>query len=234
MKTLIFIPTYNESGNIERLVRAIFALNPDYHILIVDDQSPDGTAGMVRNMQKEFAGLALITRNPPRGRGLAGKDGFMYGLIHKYQILVEMDADFSHNPQTIPELVEAAQNADVVIGSRYILQGTDHSRSKSRRTISIFANLYIKLLLGLPVKDCTSGFRAFRYSALQKINPETLMAKGPETVEEILYRCHNSGCKIVEIPIDFFNRETGESKLHLHVLLSILFKVLKLRLFSRF
>ena len=230
MKILVFIPTYNEAGNIKSLVRTIFNINPAYHILVVDDQSPDGTAQIIKNLQNEFKCLFLIERNPPRGRGLAGRDGFSYALNNNYDVLVEMDADFSHDPAIIPHLISGIKDTDVVIGSRYTENGKDCERNLIRKTVSILSNRFISFLLGTPVKDSTSGFRAFSSSALKKLNPHTLSASGPETVEEILFRCYKAGCTMIEIPIKFQKRNTGVSKLNLQILLHVLLKILKLRI----
>ncbi|HJT23395.1 MAG TPA: glycosyltransferase, partial [bacterium] len=237
MKTVIMVPTYNERANVGELVRLLHKSVPQAQVLIVDDSSPDGTYEEVKKLMKKDKRLHLLLRDRSiKGRGWAGRDGFVKALQMGAEAVVEMDADLSHQPKFIPALLAtlAAKQADVVIGSRYIPGGKDMDRPFHRQWTSNFARHYLKFVLGLKVKDPTSGFRAFSKDALKKIKVGTLTARDPFTVSEILYRCYRAGLRVQESPIVFIDRTRGESKLGLATLLKYLGRALLMRLSTDF
>jgi dolichol-phosphate mannosyltransferase len=227
------VPTYNERANIAELVSLIRENIPQAEILIVDDSSPDGTSEEVLRLCADDSRLHLLRRDRSvKGRGWAGRDGFVKALEMGAEFVVEMDADLSHQPKFIPRLIAplAANEADVAIGSRYIPGGKDINRPFLRRWTSNLASLYLKLILGLKVNDPTSGFRAFSRKALEKIKAGSLTARDPFTVSEILYRCTRADLKLAEVPIEFVDRARGKSKLNLITLVKYLGRALLLRL----
>jgi len=213
MKILAMLPTYNEAGNILPLINELLALNPALEVLVVDDNSPDGTWKLVSEKAATEPRVHLIHRTTERGRGTAGIAGFRYARDNGFDLAVEMDADFSHHPRFIPSLLEPLESgkADIVIGSRLVKGGGETGRHPVRRYITLAANLYIKLMLKLPVRDCTTGFRTFNRQALQTIPWENLNASGPEIVQEVLIEARRAGLKMVERPILFEERREGES-----------------------
>lgn len=233
LKTVIMVPTYNERANITELVKLLHKSVPQAQILVVDDSSPDGTFEEVKKLMKKDKRLHLLLRDRSiKGRGWAGRDGFVKALSIGADAVVEMDADLSHQPKFIPSMIKplASKEADVVIGSRYMKGGKDMDRPFHRQWTSNFARYYLKFVLGLSPKDPTSGFRVFSKEALQKIRVETLSARDPFTVSEILYRCSRAKLRIKEVPIEFIDRTRGESKLQLATLLKYLGRALLLRL----
>lgn len=230
MKPFVMIPTYNEKENIKDLIRQIFNLNiKNLHIVVVDDSSPDKTWKIVQEISRKNRNVHLLLRKECKGRGSAGRDGFIYCLSQGADVVVEMDADMSHDPKYIPLMLEELKNADLVLGSRRIQWGNEVGRSLLRRFVTWGANLYIKLMLGIKVKDCNSGFRCFKRKVLEGINPEKLESKGPAIVQEVLFKAHLKGFKIKEIPITFVNRTKGKSKLGIPQLAAGYFMVLKLK-----
>jgi len=235
MKTFVMIPTYNEKENIKNLIDEILKLKiKDLHVVVADDNSPDGTWRIVQEISRKNKNVHLLLRKKDKGRGAAGKDGFIYCLKHGADIIVEMDADLSHDPKYIPTMVKELENADLVLGSRRVEGSKEIGRSLFRRFVTLGANLYIRLLLGLKVKDCNSGFRCFRREVLEKINLQNLKSKGPAIVQEVLFKAHLRGFRIKEIPITFVNRTKGHSKLGIPQLIAGYFMVLKLKLLSMF
>lgn len=227
------VPTYNERANIGELVGLLHQSVPEAEILVVDDTSPDGTSEEVRRLCGGDSRLHLLQRDRSvKGRGWAGRDGFVKALEMGADAVVEIDADLSHQPKYIPSLLQplAAGEADVALGSRYIPGGKDMNRPFHRQWTSNFARYYLKFVLGLKAKDPTSGFRAFSREALGKIKVGTLAARDPFTVSEILYRCYRAGLQVREVPIEFIDRTRGESKLELTTLLKYLGRALLLRL----
>jgi len=224
------IPTYNEKENIENLINEILNLKiKNLHIVVVDDNSPDGTWKIVEKTLKKRKNVHLLLRKTKRGRGSAGKDGFIYCLNHGADVVVEMDADFSHNPKCIPLMLKELKNADLILGSRQLKGSKEVGRSFTRKLVTYFANLYIRLLLGLKVKDCNSGYRCFKRKVLEKINLNKIESKGPAIVQEVLFKAHLKGFKIKEIPITFTNRTKGKSKLGIPQLAAGYFMVSKLK-----
>lgn len=230
MKTYVMIPTYNEKENIANLIESILNLKiKNLHIVVVDDNSPDGTWKIVQDISKKNNDVNLLLRKKDRGRGSAGRDGFIYCLRNNADIIVEMDADFSHDPKYIPLMLKEIKNNDIVLGSRQIKGGKEIGRIPLRKLITKLANLYINIILGIKVKDCNSGFRCFRREIMEKINPENLESKGPSIVQEVLFKAHLKKARIKEIPIIFINRKKGVSKLGLKQLALAYFMILKLK-----
>ena len=230
MKPFVMIPTFNEKENINDLIRQIFNLKiKNLHVVVADDNSPDGTWKIVQQISKKNKNVHLLLRKKDKGRGSAGRDGFIYCLKHQADAVVEMDADMSHDPKYIPSMLKELAYADLILGSRRVENGKEIGRSIFRSIVTKFANFYIRLMLGLKVKDCNSGFRCFKRKVLEKINPEKLESKGPAIVQEILFKAHLKGFKIKEIPITFIDRTKGESKLGIPQLAAGYFMVLKLK-----
>jgi len=231
MKPFVMIPTYNEKENIADLINKILGLKiKNLHIVVVDDNSPDGTWRIAQKISKNKKNVHLLLRKTKRGRGYAGKDGFVYCLKHNADVIIEMDADLSHDPKYIPLMLKELDSADLVLGSRRVKGSNEIGRGIIRRAITYFANLYIRLLLGLKVKDCNSGYRCFKREVLEKISPEKLESKGPAIIQEVLFKAYLKGFKIKEIPITFVNRIKGSSKLGVKQLAIGYFMVLKLKM----
>ena len=231
MKTFVMIPTYNERENIGNLIGKILRLKiKNLHIVVADDSSPDGTWKIVQEISKRSKNVHLLLRKKDKGRGSAGKDGFIYCLNNDADIIVEMDADLSHDPIYIPSMLKELKNADLILGSRRIAGSREIGRSRFRRFITLGANLYIRIILGLKVKDCNSGFRCFKRKVLKDINVEKLESRGPAIVQEVLFKAHLKGFKIKEIPITFTDRAKGHSKLGIPQLAQGYFMVMKLKI----
>lgn len=232
-KVLIIIPTYNEAQLIGELVCEILRLNPEFDILIIDDNSPDGTGVLADDLAKSSDRIKVIHRLKKSGLGKAYIAGFKYALSSKpaYTEIIQMDADFSHNPKYLNNLLEAARSNGVALGSRYI-QGGISDWSLSRKLLSYMANLYVRFWLGLKVKDCTGGFRCFSREVLSNIGVETIMSKGYLFQIEVLFRCLRLGYQVKEIPITFIERKKGKTKLGFNEVVEAIFGVLQLRFFS--
>ncbi|UPT74395.1 MAG: glycosyltransferase [Elusimicrobiota bacterium] len=203
---------------------------PGLEILVVDDESPDGTAGLVEELGRARPALRLLRRPPPAGRGLAGRDGYLKALDLGASFVIEMDADFSHRPRHIPQLLAAMDGADLVLGSRLAPGGRDLERTFLRHALTALGGAWARALLGLPVADVNSGFRCFSRAALEAVSPATLASEGPAIVHETLYRAARAGLRVREIPIDFAERRAGESKLGVRQLLAGWLAILRLRL----
>ena len=214
-KIFISIATYNEKENIEKLIRDIFGLNiENFSIIIIDDNSPDGTGVIVENLKKEFPTLYLISRSGKLGYGSASIAGFKKALAHGAEIIISLDADFSHNPRVIPELIRAIEEGnDVVIGSRRVRGGEVIGWSLWRKFASAGAMLTAQIILGIKTKDLTSGFRAYRRNVLEKINLDTIKSNGYSFLEELIYLVEKNDFRIKEVPITFVDRRFGQSKL---------------------
>ena len=233
MKVFVMIPTYNERESIKNLIDSILKLRiKNLNIVVVDDNSPDGTWKIVEDISKRNKNVHLLLRKKDKGRGVAGRDGFVYCLKQNADVIVEMDADFSHDPKYIPLMLKELKNTDLVLGSRRVKGSKEIGRSPIRRAITNIANLYTRLMLGLKVKDCNSGFRCFKRKVLEKINLQKLESKGPAIVQEVLFKAHLKGFRIKEIPITFANRTKGISKLGIAQLAAGYFMVLKLKILS--
>ena len=230
MKKLVIIPTYNEKENIENIIFAVFALEEVFHILVVDDSSPDGTAEIVKNLQKNHAEkLHLTIRKTKDGLGKAYLHGFEWALENNYDYIFEMDADFSHNPNDLPKLYEACRNADMSIGSRYSRGVNVVNWPITRVLLSYFASKYVRTILGIPVHDTTAGFVCFSKKVLEEIGLDKIKLKGYGFQIEMKFRAFKKGFKIVEVPIIFTNREFGESKMNGGIIHEAVFGVLNLK-----
>ncbi len=229
MKYLV-IPTYNEKDNISELLAAIYALHiSDLHVLIVDDGSPDGTGQIIEGLRSTYPTLEIMHRTGKQGLGKAYVAGFTYALEHDAELILQMDADWSHDPQYLPTLIEKSQSYDVVLGSRYVAGGGTRNWDATRRFISRFGNWYARTILHVPYRDLTGGLKCYRASALQKIHLETLSSVGYNFQIETTYKAHHAGCRIAEVPIIFTERKTGSSKFSLAITIESFWKVLQLR-----
>jgi dolichol-phosphate mannosyltransferase len=219
-KVVIVIPTYNERENIQELLLRILDLKTSEHLmlLVVDDDSPDGTADAVSSLAQRKKDIHLLLRKGKRGRGSAGIEGFKKALLLHPHYVLEMDADLSHRPEEIPRLLKAIDKCDVAIGSRFVPGGRDAERNIRRKFITFLVRYFLRFHLKIPVKDVSSGFRCFRKEVLEKIDLDSLKSEGPSLVQEILYKAFLLGYKIKEVPITFQDRKKGETKLTLSTL----------------
>lgn len=230
---IIVIPTYNEIENIESIIRAVFSLQKPFHILIVDDNSPDGTAQKVAELQKEFSDrLFLKIRTKKSGLGTAYVDGFKWALKRDYSYIFEMDADFSHNPNDLEKLYEACHlhKNDVAIGSRYVTGVNVVNWPLSRVLLSYFASVYVRLITGMQIHDATAGFMCYRREVLEKINLDKIKFVGYAFQIEMKYRSYSNNFKLYEVPIIFTDRAQGQSKMSGAIIKEAIFGVISLRL----
>src|SRR5947207_4194776 len=232
MKTLIIIPTYNEYENLQSLLRSIFSYAPHTAILIVDDNSPDGTGELADQLHEKDSRVHVIHRAEKLGLGTAYVEGFKYAISNGYDAAFEMDADFSHDPQYLPDFLQAIGHADLVIGSRYIRGGATPNWSLTRRFISGCGNIFARFMLGIPVHDCTAGYRCYRREVLESIDLDTVQSQGYAFQIEMAYRVLQKGFKIVETPIVFMDRRVGKSKMSRQIVIEGFTNVLITR-FSR-
>ncbi len=235
--SIVIIPTYNERENIENIIRAVFALEKVFHILIIEDGSPDGTANIVKTLQQEFPErLFMIERKGKLGLGTAYIAGFKWSLEHNYEYIFEMDADFSHNPADLPRLYKACaeESADVSIGSRYVSGVNVVNWPMGRVLMSYFASKYVRLITGLPIHDTTAGFKCYRREVLQTIDLDGIRFKGYAFQIEMKFTAYKCGFKIVEVPVIFINRELGTSKMNSSIFGEAVFGVIKLKMHSWF
>ena len=228
-KKLIIVPTYNEIENIEKLIKQINEIDPSVDILIVDDNSPDGTGEQVKKLKDELRNLFLIQREGKFGLGTAYVAGFKYALQNGYELIFEMDADFSHDPHEIPNFLEAIKSADLVIGSRYIKGVNVVNWPLSRLLLSIFANKYTRIVTGLPLQDSTGGYKCFRREVLQAINLEDVHSGGYSFQIEMNFKAWKSGFQLKEIPIIFIDRAVGKSKMSKQIIREAVWMVWKLK-----
>ena len=227
-KTVVTLPTYNESENIGRLVAELRSMGLD--VLVADDDSPDGTHEIVGRLAADDPGVHLLLRKGKRGRGLAGAEAFASALAMNAERIVEMDADLSHRPADLPRLLRALDDgADVAVGSRFVHGGRDERPSKTRKALTRVSTAYARWILKVPVRDCNSGFRAFTAYAMELVDPRSLISVGPSIVHEVLLKAHRRGLSIVEVPIEFAERARGKSALSFKKLLDGFFSVLKFR-----
>lgn len=235
MERLVIIPTYNESENIETLLDRILALPLGLEVLVVDDGSPDGTGDLVAARAAKDARIHLLRRPGKMGLGSAYRDGFRYALDRGAELIFEMDADFSHDPVSLADLIEAAADVDVVLGSRY-LDGkvTVVNWPLDRLFLSYFANLYTRWITGLPVYDATGGFKCFRRRALEAIRLDRVRSDGYSFQIEMSFKCWKKGFRIREVPIVFVDRRHGVSKMNRRIIWEAAGMVWRLRLLSMF
>jgi dolichol-phosphate mannosyltransferase len=228
-KPLVIVPTYNEVENIGLLLETIAREAPAFNVLVVDDNSPDGTAGVVKSKQLADSRVHLLSRPKKDGLAAAYGAGFQWGIDNGYDMLVEMDADFSHEPRMLPIYMAAIADADVVVGSRYVPGGRIVGWNWVRQFISRGGNIYARAVLGLPYLELTGGFNAWRAETLQAIDGMHLRSKGYAFQVELKYRAHRKGYRIVEVPITFENRRFGKSKMSGNIVWEAALRVLQMR-----
>jgi dolichol-phosphate mannosyltransferase len=231
LRLLVCVPTYNEAENIAPFLDAVFANAPaDAHILVIDDNSPDGTAGIVKDKREKCAErLHLLERPGKQGLAAAYLSAFEWGLSRGYDVFLEMDADFSHNPKYIPEMLREIQTYDAVIGSRNVRGGGVEGWSFVRNLISKGGSLYSRAVLGCPIKDLTGGFNMWTKTALEKIGLENIISKGYSFQVEMKYRSQAAGCAVKEIPIVFTDRKAGASKMSKRIFFEAMLNMWKIR-----
>ena len=237
--SLVIIPTYSEKENIEKMIRKVFSLSVPFHVLIVDDGSPDGTADIVKNLQREFSDkLFLEERKGKQGLGTAYIHGFNWALqrmpaligVEGYEYIFEMDADFSHNPEDLIRLRDACmKGADVAVGSRYVNGGSVKNWDRKRILLSFCASLYTRTVLLIPVRDTTAGFKCYRRRVLEAINFEKINFTGYAFQIEMKYTAHKLGFKVVEVPITFKDRTEGVSKMSMGIFKEAFWGVLQMK-----
>lgn len=229
MKKLVVIPTYNEKENIQAIVPAVFAQNLGVEILVVDDNSPDGTGAIVREMQKNIPQLHLLSRPGKQGLGKAYIAGFRWGMDHGFDIITEMDADFSHRPEDLGPLLQKLDQADFAVGSRYIAGGKTVNWGLMRKIISRGGGLYARLILGFPLNDWTGGFNTWKKEVLHAIDLSSVESNGYSFQIELKYKALKKGFKGAESPIVFEDRRVGQSKMSLKIVLEAFYRVWLMR-----
>ena len=234
MRTVVVLPTYNEAENIVGFLRAVRQAVPEADVLVVDDNSPDGTAGLAEETASELGRIKVLHRGGKQGLGAAYRHGFTTAFDEGYEAIVSMDSDFSHDPATIPTMLQlVAEGADAVIGSRYVTGGATVDWPLRRRLLSKWGNRYTAAVLRLPVRDCTSGFRAYRADALRTIDPTSTTAEGYAFLTELVRKLIANGATIVETPITFRDRQFGTSKMSGRIIAESMLLVTKWGLFDR-
>ena len=234
MSTLIITPTYNEKKNIESFIELVFKYNPKAHLLIIDDNSPDKTGVKVKELQKKFSNLILKERPKKQGLGTAYIYGFLWALKQNYQYIVQMDADLSHDPKDVSKLLKHLKDYDLVIGSRYIDGVSVVNWPIRRLMLSYGANLYSRIITGMPINDGTGGFKAWRTPLLKKISISKVKSQGYSFQIEMNFRAWRLGSRIKEESIIFFDRTVGESKMSKNIVFEAIFMVWRLRLYRIF
>ena len=229
MKTVVITPTYNERDNLALLIPTLLEAHRALDILVIDDGSPDGTGKLAEYFAQQTSRVRVLQRGRKQGLGTAYVTGFRYALAHHYEYIVQMDADLSHRPDDLPRLLEAAENADVVIGSRNVPGGRTENWSALRRLISRGGSFYARTLLKLPIRDCTSGFKCFRREVLESIDFDNLRANGFGFQVEVNTLAVRVGFRIVEVPIVFPDRAAGRSKMNRRIFLEAVTLVWQLR-----
>ncbi|BBA70289.1 polyprenol monophosphomannose synthase [Geobacter sulfurreducens] len=234
MRTVVVIPTYNERDTIERLINDVLAQDKEIHVLVVDDNSPDGTGEIVDRLSEGKGRVHVLHRPGKMGLGSAYRQGFAAALAMGADFIVEMDADYSHDPATLPRFLEAMEGCDLVIGSRYLNGISVVNWPLRRLMLSYFANWYTRLITGLRIMDCTSGFKCFRRRVIESIDMSTIRSDGYSFQIEMNYRCVEKGFQVTEIPIIFIDRRSGSSKMSKKIVREAVFMVWKLKLGSVF
>jgi dolichol-phosphate mannosyltransferase len=233
----IIIPTYNESGNLEKLVQKITAAYPDFKIIVVDDNSPDGTGKLAEKLAKIYP-LKILNRAGKFGLGTAYVYAFKKILSGDFKdwgqpdFIIQMDADLSHDPKDILPMLAKTEECDLILGSRYVSGGKIENWGIGRRLLSLFGNVYARIILNLPYRDLTGGFKCFKKHVLQNLDLDSLSSVGYNFQIETTYRAHKMGFKICEIPITFTERKIGKSKIDLRIIMESFWKALLLRFFS--
>lgn len=237
MERLVIIPTYNEKENIENIIKVVFDLPLEFHILVIDDGSPDGTAQIVKKLQNQFPErLFIIEREGKQGLGTAYIAGFKWAIEHQYDYIFEMDADFSHNPQDLLKLYDACANAgaDVAIGSRYITGVNVVNWPMGRVMMSYYASMYVRIVLGIKIKDTTAGFLCYRRQVLETLELDKIRFKGYAFQIEMKFTALKCGFNVTEVPIIFINRVLGTSKMSGGIFSEAFLGVIRLKIDSWF
>ena len=234
MTTLVISPTYNECKNVQSLIELILGKHPEFHLLIVDDSSPDGTANKVKELQADYSNLYLEERPAKDGLGTAYIYGFKWAIEREYDRVVQMDADLSHDPNDVPHLVNLLDEHDLIIGSRYV-EGVSVVNWPIRRLmLSYGANLYSRVITGMPIKDSTGGFKAWRREVLEELDLNAVRSQGYSFQIEMNFRTWCKGFRIKEVPIIFVDRTIGESKMSKNIVYEAIFIVWLLRIWKYF
>jgi dolichol-phosphate mannosyltransferase len=233
-KALIILPTYNEKENLANAVARIFEVDPTFHVLVVDDNSPDGTGQIAEDLKKANPRIHVVHRPRKEGLGRAYVEGFQFALSGDYEYVFEMDADLSHDPRYLPVFLDAAQEADLVIGSRYLTGVNVINWPMSRLLLSYTASLYVRFITGLPIKDPTGGFKCFRRRVLEGLNLGKIASSGYSFQIEVSYKCWKKGFRLKEISIIFTDRKLGRSKMSTGIIKEAVFLLWKLRLKTLF
>lgn len=233
-RALVIIPTYNEYDNASKIIPEILSQGDNFEVLIVDDNSPDGTAELIKGMQKNNPRIHLIERPYKQGLGTAYIKGFKYALQNGYDYVYEMDADFSHDPKALPVLLAKAQECDLVIGSRYVCGVNVVNWPMGRLLLSYFANLYTRIITGMPIKDATAGFKCYTRKVLESLNLDSIKSNGYSFQIETNFIVWKKGFRICEVPIVFVDRSAGVSKMSKHIVFEAVWMVWKLKLKSIF
>lgn len=234
---LVIIPTYNELENIQKIIAKVFSLEGDFHVLVVDDGSPDGTAEIVKSLQSKYSSkLHIEERKGKLGLGTAYIHGFKWGLAHNYDFIFEMDADFSHNPEDLSKLLDACENqgGDVAIGSRYKTGVNVVNWPMGRVLMSYYASVYVRFITGMPFRDSTAGFKCYKAKVLREINLDRIRFKGYAFQIEMKFRAWKLGFNVVEVPIIFTDRQEGTSKMSSGIFKEAFFGVIYLRISTIF
>ena len=234
MTTLVISPTYNECKNVQSLIEIILGKHPEFHLLIVDDSSPDGTANKVKELQEDYSNLHLEERPAKDGLGTAYIYGFKWAIEREYDRIVQMDADLSHDPNDVPHLVNLLDENDLIVGSRYV-EGVSVVNWPIRRLmLSYGANLYSRVITGMPIKDSTGGFKAWRREVLEELDLNAVRSQGYSFQIEMNFRTWCKGFRIKEVPIIFVDRTSGESKMSKNIVYEAIFMVWRLRIWKYF
>ena len=236
-KNVVIIPTYNEKENIEKIIRKVLTLQPEFHILVIEDGSPDGTADIVKKLIAENpTRISIIERKGKLGLGTAYIAGFKWGIENKYDFIFEMDADFSHNPDDLPRLLNACENegADLAIGSRYVTGVNVVNWPMGRLLLSYYASKYVRFVTGMPVHDTTAGFKCYRRKVLETLDLEKIQFKGYAFQIEMKFNTLKHGFKVKEVSIIFVDRTEGTSKMSKGIIKEAVFGVMKLKIQSWF
>jgi len=233
-KAFVVIPTYNEKDNLQRLIELVLQQDPSLHVLVVDDNSPDGTGQLADTLARENSRLSVLHRPSKMGLGSAYRDGFRYAIALGADLLIEMDADFSHDPEVLPLFLEQIKTCDLVIGSRYLNCISVVNWPLRRLMLSYGANWYTRLITGLTIMDCTSGFKCFRRRLIEQIELDQIGSDGYSFQIEMNFRAAELGARIVEVPIIFIDRRAGQSKMSKRIVREAVFMVWKMKLTSLF
>ena len=235
MRSVVVLPTYNEVENIEPFLRAVREASPTTDILVIDDNSPDGTGLLADSVAEELGEIQVLHRPAKQGLGSAYRAGFSMVLDQDYDVVISMDADFSHDPARIPELIQRIlEGADIVIGSRYVTGGGTTDWPVHRQLLSRWGNAYTRVILGVPARDCTSGYRAYRATSLAAIDPAKTSAEGYAFLTELVLRLSREGASIVEVPIIFRDRTRGKSKMSGRIIIESMMLVTRWGVRDRF